>query len=323
MKTRDVLGAWWGDALPNGVYAAMVPESHLEVTSGRVMALPPGEPWGLHDIRITEVGGFKIAGQAHSTVNVTGLWVEDKWTFLPGPVVGVNAVIFDRQGELHRSDGSRGGQGFRFVDAAGRIWTGDETIYDAVMGIHEWTRLASDLWIGQGHEDGAGARVWDGKQRRVFEVGSCRSIRATVEGDKFAVAITLRDRVRFYWGTLDELRELPVEVQPVPPPVPPPKPPVPPPVPVPPPPPPIEEKPVISGEEREQIIAALGNMIGGFVHKSAEFAQGVRQTWDAFDKIEANPTAVELLQGAFMRDQGYSPEEVEHFARIAVRLRRG
>lgn len=82
----------------------------------------------------------------------------------------------------------------------------------------------------------------------------------------------------------------------------------------------------MTAEEREQIINELGMALAEHAtdaNEVAELAQGVRQAWDAFDAAKGVPTASDLGWGALLRHGGATPEQVERFAAIAVRLRRG
>lgn len=227
MRTIDIPGAWFGDALPSGEYAATIPNVSLVTHHGPV-ALPADEPWGIGYPRITIVGGFHVAGQAHTLVNVTWTW-DGEWDRIDGPCVGVSPVIFDRAGVLHINDGydgSIGSQGYRYVAPDGSLVTGDATYSAPQWGLNEYTDIGDGLIVGQGHE--SGLCVWDGTVLRELEPGNVRFVRANRAGDILAIAATLPDRVRCYWLTVAELRALPVQKPTPPSPPEPPKPPEPP-----------------------------------------------------------------------------------------------
>lgn len=208
--TRQVFpGGWYADALPSGAFVVLIPHSHLLTHLG-LLTLPPGESFGLGFVRCTEVGSFRFAGQAHDTIDpACWEWIHGLgWKSYPQPCVGVSPVLYDSHGVLHRSDGSLGSQGFRYVNAANQIVSGDAT-YGPFHGLFEYTQLAPDLWIGQGATDGSGVRVWDGTTLRQLERGDGRFIRATVAGDRVAVAWMASIGAVVVQTTLSELRALP------------------------------------------------------------------------------------------------------------------
>jgi hypothetical protein len=235
-----VVGALYGEYLPSGEWAALIPTKRFETHAGPVN-FPPGESYGLMFPRCTNVNGFRFGGQAHDTINPAA-WQYDRgqWQSYPQPCVGVNAVIYDRRGTFVRSDGSVGSQGFRYVRPDNVIVSGDAT-YRPFNGLCEYTTLPSGLSIGQAAYDGGGIQVWDGVVLRQLELGDCRFVRANESGDTVALAFTRPDGVVRILTTVAELRALPPVVVPPKPPKPPdppkPPPPVPPLPPVPPQPP--------------------------------------------------------------------------------------
>lgn len=203
-------GGWYADVLPDGEFVVLFPNNRLLTNAGPV-SFPPGEPWGIGYVRCTNVGGFRFAGQAHSTLNpaayewsaITG-WV----SYLP-PCVGVSPVIYDLNGRLHRSDGAVGSQGYRYVTPQNTIVSGDQS-YGPFYGLFEYTSLDDSLWIGQGATDGSGVRVWDGSVLRQLELGDGRFVRATRDGDRVAIAFVRSDGAVLIQTTMAELRALPV-----------------------------------------------------------------------------------------------------------------
>lgn len=195
--------------MPSGEYAILFPGSHIQTHLGRV-ELPPFDEPLYH--RITNVGGFKIAGQAHQSTR-TLEFVDWQWHDRQ-PACGVSPVIYDHLGKLHISQcGPVGSQGYRYVDMLGRIWTGDET-YGSPFGLSEWSYYGA-LYIGQGHE-GGGCLVWDGAVLRVLEEGSCRFVRVRGDGVRVAISYAKPDGAVIVHATLDELRALPVRSAPTP-----------------------------------------------------------------------------------------------------------
>jgi len=248
MTRRTFHGGWYCDSLPSGEFAVLFPQREI-VSHFGAHILPPGEPWGIGYLRITATPVFKFAGQAHSTTN-PACWEFDggrveQWGSFPPPCVGVSPCIYDLQGTLHRSDGSVGSQGYRYVEndgtPAGRLISGDAT-YGPFHNLSQYTQLAPDLWIGQGMD--GGVQTWDGTVNRLLEDGACTFIRANRDGEAVAIAFVKPDGAVIIQTTMAELRALPPVEAPEPP-VEPPVPPEPPdPIPVPPEPPkPIPPQP--------------------------------------------------------------------------------
>jgi hypothetical protein len=247
MTRQFFAGGWYVDALPSfhsGEFAVLYPGSHIQSHIGRI-ELPGDEPLYL---RITNIGVFKFAGQAHNsarTLEWDGAW-HDR------PVAcGVSPVIYDGFGQLLISQcGPVGSQGYRYVNAAdGRVITGDQT-YGSSFGLSEWSEYAG-LYIGQGHDSG-GCLVWDGLVLRVLEPGDCRFIRVQGSHEAVAISFVKPDGAVIIQTTVQELRALPVFVAPVP---------VPQPVPVPTPTPePVPSMPV---QNRATELAAFHQQFNG------------------------------------------------------------
>lgn len=231
MKRIDIPNAWYCDALPSGEYAAVL--------------LSSGEPSGLIQthlgilnhpnflvplfIRISNVGGFKFAGQSATTPQ-TIKYDNGAWKLLDVVACGISPVIYDKAGDLHISDCSIGTQGWRYCDQiTGELITGDMT-YGPKDGLMEYTDLGIDLSIGQGHDYG-GVLIFDGEDLRELEKGFCRFVRAFRPANSNDISVAFyneKTRVAsIIWTNEDELRALPIFVPPVVPPIPP-IPPVPP-----------------------------------------------------------------------------------------------
>jgi hypothetical protein len=212
-------GAWYGEILPSGSYAVLYPHSRVETHRGGI-ALPPGEPFGPRFVRCTEIGGFRFAGQADA--GGAWEWAEGAgWRKIDAVCAGTSPVIYDRLGFLHLSDGSVGSQGWRYVDndgtPEGKLVTGDATYRREVtpgVSLYEYTDLGW-LLLGQGQE--AGAVIWDGAALRLLEPGHCTFIRATVEGERVAIAMKKPEGVMLVQATLAELAALPPVVNQAPP----------------------------------------------------------------------------------------------------------
>ncbi len=100
--------------------------------------------------------------------------------------------------------------------------------------------------------------------------------------------------------------------------------PTPKPAPVPPPAPKPPEHPVLTDEQKNQVIHDLGVIVfrsyPGRVRSVEEAAQGIRQAWD---QLGSNATASDLIAFSLAREGGATTEEVEAAAKAAVLLRRG
>lgn len=266
-------GSWYADATPSGAFVVLYPQAYLRTHLGQV-AFPPGEPWGLGYVRCTDVGGFRFAGQAHSTIE-PACWEwnpYDGWRSFPQPCIGISPCIYDFNGTLHRSDGSVGSQGYRYVaqdgSPAGALISGDAT-YRLDLGsgraLFEWS-AAGELLIGQAAYDGGGVQVWDGSTLRQLELGATTFVRVQWAGEQVAVSFMTPAGAVIIQTTLAELRALPPVVPPGKPPE---KPPVDPHPPVDPPPvdpPPVDPPPVQPPIQppKEPIMIAFGTPVPGF-----------------------------------------------------------
>lgn len=241
--TRVFLGgAWYGHLLPGGEYCAITPNVGVVTHLGGPPLLPTDgaghvvEPWGLGFVRCTNVGGFRFAGQAHSTTTPAcwewdPLAPGDHWVSYGPPCLGTEPVIYDREGVLHRNADPNETLGYRYVTSGNAIVTGNAT-YGPFHGLFEYTYLGDNVWIGHAAYDGGGVQVLvrslDGG-REVWrllqlELGDCVWVVAERDGDIVALAFTrAREGVVLLSTTMAELRALPLAVPPPPPP-PPPKP---------------------------------------------------------------------------------------------------
>jgi hypothetical protein len=177
-------------------------------------------------VRVTNVGGFKIAGQGHQDglawEYANGVWASH------GPTYGVSPLIYDNNGVLKFAAVEHGSQGFRYVTPDNRLVTGDQTYGHPTLKLWEYTDLDGIL-IGQGE---GGCHVYIDGVLRQLEPGDTRFIRANRSGDRFAITIVHLDGLFTTLTTLSraDLAALPPVHVDVPAP-----PPVPAPVPVPPP----------------------------------------------------------------------------------------
>ncbi len=247
---------WYADAIARtGEYAALKPHAVAFDGAGNMRLVVPGwmtthfgklalpaydEP--LYH-RVTKVGGFRIAGQAH--YSLTSLELVGTWQSRPQSI-GTSPAIYNRDGELLLSQGGGVGvNGYRYISPlTGKPVTGDDT-YGPLHGLNEHTDLSDaqdgSLVVGQSNDKVFNFQcppdscvVWvEGKHRLIEpgDVGKCRFIRADRDGDYFAFALWKENFGSvIIWMHIDDLRTRPiVEIAAqTPPPASPPKPPAPP-----------------------------------------------------------------------------------------------
>lgn len=224
MERSLVPGAWFGEQLPTGEWCALVPHVHVETHLG-VHPLPPGEPAGPWYTRCTATAGFRLAGQAQSTIE-PACWEWSQahagWDSYPQPCHGAGGpVIYDRAGALRRADLPAGANGYRYADRANNLITGDQT-YGPFHGLFQYTALDTpDLWIGQAAYDGGGIQVLeripagqpgapDQWVLRQLELGNCLFCRATQAGEVVGIAFQRPEGLVRMRATVAELRALPL-----------------------------------------------------------------------------------------------------------------
>jgi hypothetical protein len=226
---------WYCDALPTGEYVVLFPNQKYLRTHKGVLEFAGNSPTNRTTTyaplfpRITNVGGFKIAGQAWDA-DATVEYVDGAWNMLP-PAVGVLPVIYDNYGILYISDGAYpgpGSQGYVYVD----FYTGDIVFGDATYSVgpsigiplYQYTDLGDGNYVGQGSislngdPTNTGAIYWNSNTRdyRLIEPGFCRFIRSHRSADnRISVAIWKDIDSRgatesvLKFGTLDGFLDLP------------------------------------------------------------------------------------------------------------------
>src|SRR5688572_4623224 len=138
----------YGDARVDGRVAIARPGVDVVTDVGSIPQ-PAGRPalyCRLHHTNLRIACTWSDGGPDHAKEWIGGTWVDR------GLSCGTNAVIYDNTGLLHISDcgPAVGSQGWRYVDAANRLVTSDETYADIAKGIFEYTKWP-DIWIGQGN----------------------------------------------------------------------------------------------------------------------------------------------------------------------------
>lgn len=222
MKHQILENAWYGEALPSGEFAVLLPSRGVQTHKG-LIPLPPEETGkGPLYIRVTNVGGFKFAGQSASLKDTSWLW-DGKWTKIQNPAYGVSGLIFTQKGLLLFATPSTGAMGFRFVDESGRVWTGDQTYNDkGKPPLFEWTKH-DDVVVGQADGEIAALVKYQGAIRTLFS-GEARFIRFNKGGSGCAVTFCEfgKNRTHLFWFNTGEIEKLPVFAVSDPPPPPPP-----------------------------------------------------------------------------------------------------
>lgn len=232
MRRLPIDNGWYCDALPSGAYVAALFEQHKVLTSDALVETGID----LLFVRASDAKGpLRFAGQANVEPNDTrtGNWesVNSAPPSRVGGSFGVNPVIYDLNGDLKQARESH--QGYRFVRPDNSIATGDETFFDPVNTLYEWSD-AGDIRVGQDSEDGAIVLI-DG-QRRKLEPGHCTFIRATASNGVYAFGIVKlkENKSVLIWASRADLLALPLAPvepptePPIEPPEPEPEPPVPP-----------------------------------------------------------------------------------------------
>lgn len=225
-ETKTIFGSWYPHTLTTREYAALSGDkiyTHLGLIDSPKN--DQNQPDGPLFIDITAVGGFRIAGKGANSYITWERTSDGEWHRHPD-ACGNYSVMWDLEGNLHISDCSIGTQGWRGIWPDGSLATGDHTIlFD---GINEFTFLGDDIYIGQGNATGGVVVQIDGIKRQLAD-GACYDIKARRVGNDVAISFYLvaRDGLssHFWWGTVDELRQLKELVIPPPPPPPTPEPP--------------------------------------------------------------------------------------------------
>ncbi len=200
-ERRVFAGGWYATALPNREYAVLIGNSHVETHRGRV-ELPAGQ-----NVLRPRIAPGKFAGQGHQDTQAW-LWDGLRWTS-HGPAHGVGPVIFDRAGRLVIATAAQGSQGYRYVDEAGRLWTGDETYADRSNHLWEWTTRGS-IQCGQGGDE-EGLQCLVHGRRVLVEPGVVRFLDFSADGESLALAWTAPTQgyAAILWVTAAELATLP------------------------------------------------------------------------------------------------------------------
>jgi len=217
MRRIQIDGAWEGDALPAGQFCAALPDGRIQTHAGIWQA-----PEWLRFPRISPASGF-VCGTRQNTVGVATEVRPDGWADV-GQICGNRAVLYRASGELLRNTDCNAppyyGQGYRYEDGAGKVYSAAETGYRVDWNIHAWTEREGII-IGQGHESGCHL-IYQGK-RYLLEPGATEEITFTRAGDQLAVSMIRRDiaAVVVHWLTVADIQTLIEITDPVDPPDPP------------------------------------------------------------------------------------------------------
>lgn len=241
-----VPGGWYGENLVTGEYAVSLFDQYAVMThAGRVDIA--------RDLLYTRcaTNPFRFAGQDHfgtQNYEVTAGVGRDV-----GPSFGVNPVIY-RDGVLVQASQSH--QGYRFVSDSGVLVTGDESMFDSLNNVHEFTDTGG-FRVGQGHDSGCHVVCPDGAVR-VLEQGHCTFVRVNRLNDNFAITVVkqLERQTILFWLDKSDILQLPIYRPAVGSPVNPPQPPA---KPIPQPPP--VEKPKETMKNKDQVRADIDELI--------------------------------------------------------------
>lgn len=182
MATRtEHPGGTYCDAMPGGAFCVLHPTRYQDHADGSFTVLETGHIAShLGDIalpaqeiatrgqgplmlRCTDVGGggFQLVGKPHQ-IDGTWTWRADTglWTLNAATSCGVSGHIFDLTGALFISDCSlpMGSQGWRYVNDANVLITGDATYADPSRDLYEYseyTIAGTRIAVGQGNGVGA------------------------------------------------------------------------------------------------------------------------------------------------------------------------
>lgn len=231
MREHFVPGGSYCDASPNGQWAALVPNVHIETSLGTVPLCPAGN---LLFLRMTMRHGLMfLAGQGHHDGGAwlwSGAWHKVSPTtggqkvvaFGPaGLYVDVNgrevAVIdLDIGEELARVPVALGSGGIQYVTDAGEIVTGD-AVYGPGAGRPFYESTTRGEIVVGGHGWSAGI-VKGGPVRTVILGAGPKGttfINFQRDGDLCAVAAVQQHGSAFRWFAVSEIPAFPVDQPPV------------------------------------------------------------------------------------------------------------
>lgn len=213
-------GAWYIEALPNGDYAALYPNSHIETSRG-IVSLPrtdaeqPTE--NVLYLRCSNMlGNLQLTGQGHGS---GWAWLHNQVSWIIGKPAshGVSPCIFDNTGALFVATIEQGSQGYRYCNEQNQLITGDATYANPALQLGEYTTLGG-INIGQ-HAYSVEAVT---HERRVIDTGDVQFIRFNKIGSACAVAYHKpAERVSVaWWFLVEELSQFPLETPVVDPPKP-------------------------------------------------------------------------------------------------------
>ena len=220
MTRQTFANCWYADALPSGEFAVLSRDGATVHTHLGDIPTQSGNAPGW--VRITNAGGFALAGQGTNASNVP-VWTQALgWTPIPDVACGTSPVLYDPTGLLRISHcGAVGANGWRYWGTLGpddvqpRAITGDETKVSS-FGLDEWTYLGDSLWIGQGQS--GGLLVRDGDALRVVNMDGPEALRANRAGESVALAYYLEGAsptAVLIHTTMTELRALPIYQPPI------------------------------------------------------------------------------------------------------------
>lgn len=215
-NTAMYAGGWYAYACPNGERAVLIKDRHIDTHVGGV-PLPLGQNTLYLTLpcdgsgRIAAVGGRDDRAWE---------WVGGQWHDR-GSAFGVNAVIYDAKKQLRvvwEAGTPTGSQGWRYVDDAGDLVTGDASYADVER--HLWERTCrGNICCGQGGDE-EGLQCLVSGRRVLVRAGVVRFVRFERAGAAIALAWIQQDEASAGIATFTEasLNALPTYTLPTAPP---------------------------------------------------------------------------------------------------------
>ena len=210
-------GGWYADARPNGAYAVLFGDSHVQTDRGRVEN-PVAPSNNVLYLRLNK-DGSKFAGQGHHD-GVAWEYAHGSGYRNAGVAFGVNPTIYDASDNLalavHAQTGS---QGWRYLSDDGTLVSGDSTYADPARGLWEYTVRRTSLGefrCGQGGDE-EGLQCLINGRRVMVERGDARFVRFNTEGDNIVLAFSsfAGRKAVIIWTTAAALNALPTFTPPV------------------------------------------------------------------------------------------------------------
>lgn len=221
MITKTFPNGSFIDALASGEYACLFWNSHVEfgsfLVSGQNIPLSTvKDPAGntvLNDplfLRIKNNPSLTLAAQGHNTGNL--LFWDGTWNSTSIHAGGKNPVIYDFDGTLFLPAPQTFVDGWSHINPDTGLPVPQIECYTGVEGLAEWLYLGEGIYVGQGLNGGTRVSIEGESSLRVLDENLPVFIRSDVRSDKFSLAYISQNGFSIaYWGSLSELKALPIE----------------------------------------------------------------------------------------------------------------